>query len=129
MAAVKAPDDAGFTANVVITVDRLSSQLDLAAVAKMTFDAAIAAHVDLALEAEHVIVVSGQPALSRVQSFTDQATGTRLIQLQCLLFAPGGGEDTHDLLQLTGSSSAAAAEESLPLFRETIGSFRFSTAP
>ena len=113
-----------FTANVVVSVDRVDATITLADAVAATLEEARTTLPDLRLENERVLEVDALPAHARVYSLDEPRIAQRVTQLiVTLLLPPLGDGSTCDLVQITCSCASDDAERQLAAFEEIVMSF------
>jgi hypothetical protein len=119
------PAATDFRVNLLVGVDRVAIELDLATAAQSTL-AEASAYAVFKIEREHTDEIGGEVAAIRFQSFAVEGAPDRLLQMQVLLFnPPDGRRKTKDLFHIDGTCLERDAEMYAPIFLAAARSFRF----
>jgi len=117
---------AHFRTNVLVTVDRVPGDAELADAFIRLAQAALGAYADYRVLSVHDAPVGGEPAKLRLQRFTPESAAATVFQLQVLVFAPTpAGGPVRDLVQLHATCSGELAGHYAPDFEAMVASFAF----
>jgi hypothetical protein len=117
---------AGFHTNIIVGADRVPVETTLAQVAQETLEQSSKSFPDFAVTREEEVVVGGQPAWLRLQSFFADAAGARVAQLLLMFFAPAAaGAETKDYFRIHATCHADAINAYTKPFLDVARSFHF----
>ncbi len=97
----------GFWANIVTTIDRVSTDTTLDQVSEALLDSTREGAESLIVTAEHVVDLAGVAAILREQAVEIAETDLTLVQFALVLVVDVGGGQARDCVQLIGTVEGA----------------------